>query len=333
MALWLKDVGKDSDVAMSTRVRLARNADKIPFPHRIIGNKIEHEITDSARSSFSDDFSYKEMKELPVAQKRAMVEKHLVSPSLVQNPDAAVLVSDDEQRSIMLLEEDHFRIQCLLPGFQPQRAFEMTSDMDKRLNEKVAYAFDPKLGYLTSCPTNLGTGLRISVMLNLPALTLTRQISGVLGAIGKFGFTSRGMYGEGSGTNGDLYQVSNQVTLGFSEKDIVKNLESVVSKLIEHERNARTKLYETNRTQVEDLVMRSYGILKYAVKMEYLEALGLISKVNMGVGIGLIEDMSSNELYNLILDMMPATILIKNGPDPAQGEDVLRAKLIGKVFK
>ena len=308
MALWLKEEGEDRDVVVSTRVRLARNINKMPFPHRIVGTSREEEVIEAGKKAFAslNGFEFYRMRELDSQQKERMVAQHLISPALTEKPQAAVYLSQDQQLSLMMLEEDHFRIQCIQPGKQLEKTLKIAQEMDRMLNRSVEYAYHEKWGYLTSCPTNVGTGMRMSVMLHLPALKWSRALEPLFQAIGKFGLTARGIYGEGSEALGDMYQISNQVTLGVSEQNIVENLASIAQKIIDQERQTREKLIAQRKTDLEDQVFRAYGILRYAKKIDTAEAMRLLSILNVGVGVGSITNMTSNQIYNLMMDIMPA---------------------------
>ena len=191
--------------------------------------------------------------------KRVLVEKHLISPNLAESRFGGCLLSENEEISVMLNEEDHIRIQCLFPGFQLANALKAANQIDDWIEEQVDYAFSEKRGYLTSCPTNVGTGIRASVMMHLPALALTRQMNRIIPAINQLGLVVRGIYGEGSEAIGNIFQISNQMTLGQSEEDIVDDLNSVTAQLIEQERSARKALYQTSKIELEDRVYRSWG--------------------------------------------------------------------------
>lgn len=329
MALWLKENALDSDVVISTRVRLARNLAGIPFPHRIAGTQRAEQVKETAKRAFlrdGMDFSYQEIRELSPINKTRLVEQHIISRELASGNEGAMILSPDESICVMIGEEDHYRLQCLRSGYDVDTAMKMAFELDKMLNKEAEYAFDPELGYLTSCPTNVGTGMRVSVMLHLPGLTLSGGIRGILSALGNFGVTARGCYGEGSEAAGDIYQISNQVTLGVSEKDIAKNLKTVVSQIIKKEREARNALLHNQGAEVKDRIWRSYGLLKYAWKMDTSEALSCISLVNMGVGLGIIEANTSDELYGLMMDIMPG--MLSGEGRTAQDRDVVRARMI-----
>jgi protein arginine kinase len=268
--------------------------------------------------------------DLDELDKRVLVEKHLISPNLANDSrNGAVFISEDESLSIMVNEEDHLRIQCLYPGLQVQEAWEKATAIDDIFESHVDYAFDDRRGYLTSCPTNVGTGLRASVMMHLPALVLTQQIGRILSAVSQVGLTVRGIYGEGSEAMGNLFQISNQITLGQSEAEIIENLYGVVLQIIQHEKTAREKLISESRLRMMDRVMRSYGILSQAYIIDSKEAAQRLSDVRLGVDLGLIEGVSTQALNELNVMTQPGFLQKKFSSSMSPGErDMYRAKLI-----
>ncbi|WP_077623936.1 protein arginine kinase [Sediminibacillus massiliensis] len=338
---WMKEEGPDSDIVMSSRIRLARNFDQIPFP--IIAKEGElNEVLDFMEKNYEEksfknytDFSLLKMKDLQPIEKRVLVEKHLISPHLAENQEeSAALISSNEQVSVMVNEEDHIRIQLYFPGFQLNKALEQAFTFDDWLEEKVNYAFDETRGYLTSCPTNVGTGMRASVMMHLPALAITQKINRMIPAINQLGLVVRGIYGEGSEAIGNIFQISNQITLGKSEQDIVQDLQSVVNQLIEQERKERKVLVEQSELQLEDRIFRSYGTLKYSRIIESKEAAKCLSDVRLGIDVGFIEDISKTILNELMILTQPGFLqqYAKRILSP-QERDVLRASLIRERFK
>lgn len=333
---WMREEARDSDIVLSSRIRLARNFSKVPFPmvaDQAVLTKIWQFLKDEYENqSFREhkNFQLMLMKELTSVERRTLVEKHLISPHLMKYTETAgTLISKNEQVSIMINEEDHIRIQLYLPGFQLERALKEAFEIDDWLEEKIDYAFDETRGYLTSCPTNVGTGMRASVMIHLPALVLTKQMNRMIPAINQLGFVVRGIYGEGSGVMGHIFQISNQITLGKSEDDIVKDLESVVQQLIEHERRARTVLMEQSATRLENQIYRSYGVLKYSRIIESQEAAACLSNVRLGIDLGIIKDVSQHILNELMILTQPGFLqqyakkILR-----ANERDILRASLI-----
>jgi protein arginine kinase len=332
---WMREEGDDSDIVLSSRIRLARNFADRTYP--ILKN--ENELTEVnhfmnkeyAEHSFQNykDFQFISLRDLSAIEKRILVEKHLISPNLEKFPASAVLISKNEQVSIMVNEEDHLRVQLYLPGFQLSEALERAFELDDWIEEKVDYAFNEKCGYLTSCPTNVGTGMRASVMMHLPALALTKQITRMVPVINRLGLAVRGIYGEGSESLGNIYQISNQITLGKSEDDIVSDLQSVVKQLIEQERQARDYIVNELGLSLEDRIFRSYGILQHSRIIDSKEAAKCISSVRLGIDLGIIENISKNILNELMVLTQPGFLQhYANKKLTARERDVFRASLI-----
>lgn len=310
--IWYKEKN-DNDIIISTRVRLARNLKNYPFPALLsdVGAKqatdiIEKAILDS-NSTLAKEFEIYHISDIGAVDKKMLFEKHLISPDLLKKPNASVMLSKDDCMSIMLMEEDHIRLQVILGGFKPDEAYEIANRVDDVIDENVEYAFDKDFGYLTSCPTNTGTGLRVSVMMHLPALTLTNNIQKIISSAGNLGIAVRGLYGEGSNADGGLYQISNQVTLGISEKEIVEKVKNIVGQIEKSEKEVRQKLLENNRTYIEDKVWRAYGTLKYARSITSSEAKTLISDCLMGKNMGIIDSIGEN-LIELMILASPAAL-------------------------
>ena len=311
--IWYKEK-QDNDIIVSTRVRLARNLEKYPFPNTLNdeGKKkviveLKNAILESA-STLSKSFSYKGMAELSAYEKQVLSEKHLISVEMAKKNDGGVLISEDENMSIMLMEEDHLRLQVILGGFRLKEAWELADKVDNVIEETANYAFSEEFGYLTACPTNTGTGMRASVMMHLPALTFTNNISRIISSASKLGLTVRGLYGEGSKAYGNLYQVSNQVTLGLSEEEIISNLENIAEQIERLEKNAREKI---SGDEIADKLWRAYGTLKYARSVSSQEAKALISEVILGKNMGIIDTEEKMPLISLMVETEPA--LIMNG--------------------
>lgn len=333
---WMLKEGPDSDIVLSSRIRLARNFSDVSFP--ILANKDELERIhqffrkEYGQQLFQDygELEFISINELSTIEKRVLVEKHLISPHLAKNAtEAGTLISKNEQISVMVNEEDHIRIQLYYPGFQLAKALEESFKFDDWLEEKISYAFDETRGYLTSCPTNVGTGMRASVMMHLPALVLTKQISRMMPAINQLGFVVRGIYGEGSEAMGSIFQISNQITLGKSEEDIVEDLQSVGSQLIEHEREARKRLMKQLAVRLENQIFRSYGVLEYSRIIESKEAASCLSNVRLGIDLGIIKNTSRNILNELMILTQPGFLQQYAKKDLTSSErDILRASLI-----
>ena len=310
---WMQEGGPADDIVLSTRIRLARNLSEDPFPLVASSEalkKVSHHVTEALQGetiSHYEDLQYLALTDLSTLDTRALVEKHLISPYLFEHSaHSGVLLSANEQLSIMINEEDHLRIQLYFPGLQLEEALSEAFLVDDAIESKLNYAFHEKYGYLTTCPTNVGTGLRASVMVHLPALSMTKKLQKMIPAINQLGLVVRGIYGEGTEALGNIYQVSNQVTLGRTEKDIIDNLSSVITKLIEHERAVRVMLTKQSGVELEDRIYRSYGTLKYSRLIESKEAAKCISDVRLGIDVGYITDISKTILSELMVLTQPA---------------------------
>ncbi|EOD00642.1 protein arginine kinase [Caldisalinibacter kiritimatiensis] len=336
MVKWLEGKGPESDIVVSSRIRLARNLEDINFPQMITKEAAEsstQRIKDailSSNSVLTREFEFKRLREISELDRNVLVEKHLISHTLLERPQiGSFLLSKDEKVTIMINEEDHIRMQVLLPGLRLEEGWDLCSKIDDVLEERLKYAFDEKLGYLTSCPTNVGTGMRASVMVHLPALVLTGTINKVLQAVTQIGLTVRGLYGEGTNAMGNLFQISNQITLGESEEKIIEKLKNVVLQIINKERKAREKLLNSNKVQIEDKVYRSLGILKSARIISSKEAMKLLSNVKMGIDMGIIDEVDKEEINKLMITVQPANIQKRAMKELTQFErDIKRAELI-----
>ena len=323
-----------NDVVISTRIRLARNLKDFPFPCKLNSQgreKVIEKVRDAVKKSNSPvaaDFSFIKMSELTSSQSVSLVEKRLVSPEFISETDGrALLISKDECFSIMINEEDHIRLQVITKGLSLEQAYDTADKLDTLLDENLDFAFDEKLGYLTQCPTNLGTGMRASVMLHLPALEKSRAISRIAGNLSKLGLTIRGAHGEGTEPKGALYQLSNQVTLGISEKAAIENLKNITEQLIAQENQARERLCSS--IDIQDAISRSLGILRSALVISHDEALKLLSNVRLGIVSKQITDVSTETIDRLMLAVEPATLTVTlNKNLSAHDRDIERAKLI-----
>lgn len=323
-----------NDVVISTRIRLARNLKDFPFPCKLNSQgreKVIEKVRDAVKKSNSpvaSDFSFIKMSELTSSQSVSLVEKRLVSPEFISETDGrALLISKDECFSIMINEEDHIRLQVITKGLSLEQAYDTADKLDTLLDENLDFAFDEKLGYLTQCPTNLGTGMRASVMLHLPALEKSRAISRIAGNLSKLGLTIRGAHGEGTEPKGALYQLSNQVTLGISEKAAIENLKNITEQLIAQENQARERLCSS--IDIQDAISRSLGILRSALVISHDEALKLLSNVRLGIVSKQITDVSTETIDKLMLAVEPATLTVSlNKNLSAHDRDIERANLI-----
>lgn len=336
---WMESDGLNGDIAISCRVRVARNLKGYPFPHLLnqeqageIINTVQPVLESESMLKCAGKYEVTRMVELSPVERQILVEKHLISPDLLQNHEKkAVALRDDEVLSVMINEEDHLRIQCLLPGLQLKKAWDLVDRVDDALEKAIDFAFAEKYGYLTACPTNAGTGLRASVMLHLPGLVLLDQVRGIFASISKLGFAVRGLYGEGTEALGNLFQISNQVTMGHTEEEIINSLVSVAGQLMLQEREARKVLLRERLDQLQDRVGRSYGILKHARIISSEESMRRLSDLKMGLDLGLTKGTKPGQLIELMIMTRPAFLLHQRQGEltPLQ-RDVLRADLIRK---
>lgn len=333
MSRWYSSYGTEGDVVLSTRVRFARNIKEYPFPFRLDNDKkkeLNLKIRDVVLSN-NENMSFIDMEDVPALQTVSLAERHLISPEFAgPSKGKALILSDNEDVSVMLEEEDHLRIQAMSSGLQLEETYKKAEVIEKVIGESLNYAFDERLGFLTQCPTNLGTGMRASVMLHLPALTKQGLISRLSSTVSKLGLVIRGAYGEGSQPGGDIYQISNQITLGISEKEALFNLESIVKQIITQERNARKELLRDE--SYLDTVWRAYGILKYARKLTSNEFMKLVSLVRLGSAEKII-DVDIEKINAMIPDMQPATISVRNSAQfDAEERDIQRAKEVREIL-
>ena len=331
---------KNSSITMSSRVRLARNFNGICFPGRL-GAKDAATLLADVRMVFfgnkqvtGSEYVFLEITNLDPIDKLLLIEKHLISQDLAasQKPCAAI-ISKDEQVSIMLNEEDHLRIQCLTPSSDILNAYKRCDDIERIFSERLNIAFDDNFGYLTSCPTNLGTGMRVSFMLHLPALVISGQIKNILDACGKIGVAVRGMYGENSEASGNMFQFSNQGSLGRSEDEIIMSINDIKEQIVEHESKLREDLIEKNNIQFEDRVFRALGTLRGARVLSSEEYMRLWSDVRLGVDAGVIDDINIGTLDHMLTLIQPAYIQKMFGRMLNTAErDIQRAKLVRDII-
>ena len=324
---WYLGVGEQSDIVVSTRIRLARNLSEYPFPNKLNTKSrtaLNNIIKDAVEMDNRFDLRFVEMKSLARFEAASMAERHIISPEFASDHDGrALMISKDEDICIMLNEEDHIRIQIMKSGFALDEAYEVADEIDDLLGNKLQYAFDERIGYLTQCPTNLGTGMRASVMLHLPALTMNGQIHKLINTISKLGLTFRGAFGEGTKATGDMYQLSNQITLGISEEFAIKNLKAITLQLCANERAAREELLKSIDT--EDAIFRAYGTLKWARLLSTQELMDNLSLVRLGSVAGKIS-VPVETLNELMISMQPASINVMAAQKLEEKErDTIRA--------
>ena len=331
---WMTGGQGEHGAVLTSRIRLARNLRRHPFPgwakrdQRAAALDFMRPAIESL-SVMKDGFS-QELGDLTAVQKQLLVERHLISREHAARGDGSAAVIERRQTfSLMLNEEDHLRMQAIRPGLQLTAAFNALSDLDSELENSLEFAFDPNLGYLTTCPTNLGTGLRASAMLHLPALVLSDQIGQVLQAVNKIGLAVRGLYGEGTESLGNLYQISNQSTLGESEETIIRRLERVISQVATHEQNARDKLMEDDPEMVADRIGRAYGVLRHAHIIDSKEALNHLSLLRLGGTLGFFPPQTVIVCDGLLMDIQPAHLQFHADRALSPEErDAIRAKTV-----
>lgn len=319
--IWYKE--NNNDIVISTRIRLARNMKKYPFPNAMTEAQLKSAVTEvenavtGGNSTLSKTFKNLHMSELDEIGRGELVEKHLISPGLGKR--ASVMISDDECMSIMLMEEDHIRLQIIKGGFCLDEAWNLADKVDDVIEESIEYAFHKDFGYLTACPTNTGTGLRASVMMHLPALTMTNNMDRIISSASNLGIAVRGLYGEGSKAYGSLYQISNQITMGMSEEELIEKLKNIVGQIKGHEEKMRETLMKENKDALEDRLWRSYGTLKYARSITSNEAKSLISDVILGVNMGIIKKEDAN-FIELMIETEPSVLSRNSGKNLTPAE-------------
>ncbi len=332
---WYRQNGKDGDVVVSTRIRLARNLPQYPFPAWMTTEQ-RREVCQKVRAALPSSetkWEYLEMQNMLARDAQAMVERHLISPDFAACAEGSgLLLAEDESVSLMVCEEDHLRLQAMGAGLQPDELYRKLDAIDTALDETLHFAFDERLGYLTQCPTNLGTGMRASVMLHLPALQERGMVQQLANTVSKLGLTIRGMYGEGSRSEGALYQLSNQVTLGISEQAAIDNLKGIVSQIVKEERAARE---EAAKSPVfADRVFRSLGILQNARLLSHEESMKLLSYLRVGISAGLIDNLSLDTVNGLMYDVQPAAVMTAAREDmEAAQRDAARAAMVREILR
>lgn len=335
---WYECSGDQPDMVVSSRIRLARNLVDLPFHDRMKdedAKALNERVLQALEGLQLGDNKLHtlKMEQLSPVQCQSLAERHSISPEFATNPNGRMLLlSEDESIAIMVNEEDHLRIQVLLSGLQLTKAYELCSRIDEVLDETLHYAFDETLGYLTSCPTNLGTGMRASVMMHLPALEQSGVISQLSNTISKLGLTIRGTYGEGSNVIGSLYQISNQITLGITEQDSIQNLQGVVRQIMESEQKAREALLK-NHAPLEDQIFRSFGILKYARSLSSQEFFEHFSNVRLGASMKLLP--VPFETLNGLMEQVGAATVCLSQPEvlPPQARDRKRAEIVREALE
>ncbi len=336
---WMRSTGPESEIVITSRVRLARNMVGHPFPGWA-DKEDRSEIMTEVRPvleelrEMKDSFS-EEMTRLTAIEKQVLVERHLISREhAAKGPGCATVMNRKQTISIMVNEEDHLRMQAIQPGLQLLSAYKSLDTIDSELEKELPYAFDDQYGYLTACPTNLGTGMRASAMLHLPGLVLSDEINQTIQGANKIGLAVRGLYGEGTEALANLFQISNQTTLGLSEEEVITHLNRVIEKMIENERDARLKMLEDRPTMIKDQVGRAYAVLKYAHVITSKEALNHLSMIRLGCDLGFFSEEEREAVNVLLTEIQPAHLQIsaKRKLTPEE-RDALRADIIRKTLK
>ena len=341
MSNWYVQTGLDSDIVISSRIRLARNIKGIPFTTKCKPEDLEKviNIMNNEVNSLGYGLKLFRMDKIDNVTKLSLIEKHLISPEFVAKTEnsitqnlKAILLNDDENICIMVNKEDHLRIQVFSAGLDLENLKNLIVEIDEKIDEACHYSCDRKYGYLTTCPTNVGTGMKVSVMVHLPALTITGNINKVLQIVNSFGMNIRGLYGEGTQSLGNIYQISNNQSLGLTEDEIVKNLNIITSKIIEQERLARKNLTK-EPLELEDRICRSYGILTNARKLTSEECLKLWSDVKLGMDLGIIEGLTDLKVNKIRINSQSGNLQKYLGNNlNAYERDIERPKIIKQII-
>jgi len=331
---WLKGTGDYSNIVMSSRIRLARNLAFRPFPNKAKKKDMMEILSDIhaaiERINFLKKAVFLKISDLDTIDKQFLIERHLMSHDHADPVEGrALVVSEEEILSVMINEEDHLRIQVMHSGLNLDECWQIANSIDDALSEKLEFAYSMQWGYLTACPTNTGTAMRGSVMLHLPALVMTKQINKVLVAVAKLNFASRGFYGEGTQASGNFFQISNQVSIGYSEADVIQNINELIKQIIEQEEQARQALLLENKPMLEDKIFRSYGVLKNAHIISSQETVELLSMVRLGVDLDIVKDVDRKDINALFIMIQPAHLQKIEGKKlSASARDTKRASVI-----
>ena len=338
---WYQDCKTDESPILSSRVRLARNIKKYRFQKKLTPDSAKSMVMEAqaaltlANENVSRFFHRMDIHGLNETEQKVFLEKHIVSPEFLKGGQPrGLLISDDQNVSIMLNEEDHVRIQSIQPGDALREALFSANQIDDLIEESVEFAFHPEYGYLTACPTNIGTGLRASYMIHLPFLEKSDSLKNLLPVISKFGVTLRGIYGEGTAPMGSIYQISNQTTLGKSEEDILQGLQNVTRNVINHENSARDRMLNVHRDEIENNIYRAYGILAYSRKITAKEAMDLLSQIRLGYLLGILDaPKPERQIYQIMMEIQPGHLQRLAGLEMSERErDVDRATYLRKLF-
>ena len=332
---WHNAIGKDADTVISSRVRLARNINGYPFASKLDAAGANEIIEKVSAPLEAAGFRRINFSGLSPIMATSYVERHYVSPEFATKESPhTLLLQETGGLAVMVCEEDHLRIQSILPGLSLDEAYKNAARVEKRLDEEFDFAYSEQLGYLTHCPTNLGTGMRASVMMFLPALSRGGYMNSLATQLQKIGLTVRGLFGEGSGSAGCMYQISNQITLGITEEESLRKLSDAITQITESERKARKAITGESLERLTDTVLRAEGILKYAYRMSSAEFIKLFSEVRFGIALGIVNDISYEQLGTLLVEAMPATLTLssENTPKSEVARDRLRAQKIQSIL-
>jgi protein arginine kinase len=307
----MRGTGPDAEIVVSSRIRLARNLAQFPFLSRADDStrtELEHLLREKVENlSTGPRLEFVDLRNLSELDRQFLVERQLISKELAEGEGARGVAFDRGQSvSVMINEEDHLRMQVIRSGFALDECWADIDCLDDAIEEEVTYAFSEELGYLTACPTNVGTGIRVSVMLHLPALHMSKEIQKVLGALQKISLAVRGLYGEGSQASGQFFQISNQITLGQSEAQILERLREVVPSIISYEHRVREEMLKENRPRLHDQISRAFGILKNAQTISSEETMDLLSSLRLGVSLGMIDELDLLSVNGLFINTQPA---------------------------
>lgn len=334
---WYMQNGKESDVVLSSRVRMSRNIQGIPFTTKCSKEDLK-EVYDKIKDIvplIGYNLKFISMDDMDDLTKQCLVEKHIISPDFAKTkvPYTAIVINDEENICIMINEEDHIKLQLFTSGLDIDNLLNLAIEIDEKISSLISYSYHEKYGYLTACPTNVGTGLKISSLVHIPALEATGNLRKMLNIVNNLGMHVRGVYGEGSKAGGDIYQISNNQTIGISEKEISKNLNLISQKIIEQERLAR-KYLSKNSLKLEDKVYRAYGILANARRLSEEETLDLLSNVKLGTDLGIIKEMTDKKISELILYTKPANLQKRIGNKlSVMEQETSRCEVIKQIIK
>lgn len=333
---WYLQNGEDSDVVVSSRIRLARNIEGIPFTPKCKKEDLKkvYDLMKDATLKLDYGLKFFDLKDIDTLTKQSLAEKRIISQDFAKNnkPYSAIIINDDENICIIINEEDHVKIQVYSSGREIETLMELAIEIDQKLEEIIPYSYSKQYGYLTACPTNIGTGLKASVLVHLPALTMTGNIRKVLNIVNNLGMSIRGVYGENSKIEGCMYQISNTQTLGITENDIVKNLNLITKKVQEQERVARKYLTKST-IDIEDEIYRDYGILSNARKLNEEETIDLLSNIKLGVDLGIVQELNDAKVQELMLYTKPANLQNRVRKSLTLYEqEVERAKVVKEII-